>query len=114
MGEIFIFGQLWRGYKMISDGSGVSRAYREAPLKKMEMANIALFVYSDGTVEIGKNRYGKTGVISSKEGIETLINLLTKAVFKDTCIIFQESLKKIIYKEIGECEDSKGEDNDKI
>jgi hypothetical protein len=90
------------------------KKYKDSPLQKMERSNVALFVYSDGTVEIGKNRYGETGVISSKEGIETLINLLTKAVFKDTCIIFQESLKKIIYKEIGECEVSEGEENDKI
>lgn len=87
------------------------RPYKKhnSPLKKMEMANVALFAYSDGIIEVVKNRYGETGIISNGEGIELLINLLSRTVFNDTCIIFQESLKKMIYKEIGGYKVSEGE-----
>jgi hypothetical protein len=83
-------------------------------LQRMERSDIVLFVSSDGVIEIGKNRYGVIGKLNSREGIETLINLLTKAVFNNTCIIFQESLKRIIYKEIGGYKILEGEENDKI
>jgi len=83
-------------------------------IQRMERASVVLFVSSDGVVEIGKNRYGKTGMITSGEGVETLINLLARAVFNDTCIIFQESLKEDIYKLLDFHKVLKGEENDKI
>ena len=94
---------------MTDDGGAGSEFYKYTPLKKMEMANVALFAYSDGTIEVVKNRHGETGIISNGEGIELLINLLSRTVFNDTCIIFQESLKKMIYKEIGGYKVSEGE-----
>lgn len=88
--------------------------YEDSPLQKMEEASVVLFVYSDGAVEIRKNRHGIIGKLDNESGIETLINLLARAVFNDTCVIFQESLKKMIYKEIGRDKFLEGEENDKI
>lgn len=88
-----------------------SEAYRNSPKRKMENANLVLYINADGTIEVGKNRYGQIGIISNDEGIETLINLLARVVFNDTCVIFQESLKKMIYKEIGGYKILEGKNN---
>jgi len=93
----------------------MSKKYRDSPLRKLEKANFVLYINCDGTIEIGKNRYtGGTGLIQFPQGIEILVQVLVGTAFNNTCIVFQEALKKDIYKVLEDHEVLKGEENDKI
>jgi hypothetical protein len=89
--------------------------YKNSPIQKMERANFILYVNADGTIHIGKNRYnGVTGPIHNTTGVKILAKLLVKIAFNNTCIIFQESLKKDLYKVLEKHKVLEGEENDKI
>jgi len=75
------------------------KKFGDSPLKKMEKANLVLYVNADGTIEIGKNRYnGVTGLIEYTTGVKILTQLLVETAYNNTCEIFQEALKKDLYK----------------
>ena len=60
-------------------------------------------------MEIVKNRYdGRTGSVEGNERIKVLVEILANVTFNNTCVMFQEALKKKIYKVL------EGEDYDKI
>lgn len=89
-----------------------SRHNEYSPLRKLEKANFVLYVNADGTIDIGKNRYN--GVIHNTTGVKILVKLLAKIAYNNTCIMFQETLKKDIYKVLENHKVLKGEENDKI
>ena len=83
--------------------------YRNSSLQKLQKADITFYLYNDGKMEIVKNRYnGKIGSIEGNERIKVLVEILANITFNNTCVIFQEALKKKIYKVL------EGEEYDKI
>ncbi len=100
---------------MIFDGKGSSKAYRNSALHRMERADFVLYVNADGTLDIGKNRYnGETGIIHNTAGVKIIVKILTKIAFNNTCIMFQEALKKDLYKVLEGHKVLEGEKNDEI
>jgi len=92
-----------------------NQPYANSSLQKLYMANLALYVYNNGEIEITKNRYsGETGIIEGGKIIKILTNLLVKNAFNNTCKIFQEGLKEEIYEVLEKHKVLEGEEYDKI
>jgi hypothetical protein len=68
----------------------------DSPTRKMENANMVLYVSVDGRIEIMKNRSGETGLLERKKITNILVQLLIRNMYNNTCNMFQEALKKDI------------------
>lgn len=82
-------------------GGGGYHIKRPTRTEKMYNAELAIFVYPDGRIEIGKNRNGRNGDATMEDAIHYFSMILSKLKFKDTNLdMFKEGLYQLLYKEI--------------
>lgn len=58
----------------------------------MYKANVVLYFMRDGTVEVKKSRYGKTGKLSSEEFLNLMLRMIAQKVYQNNAMMFQEGL----------------------
>jgi hypothetical protein len=85
--------------KVTLDGGGsVTRPTRR---EKLYEAELAIFVYSDGRIEIGKNKNGNHGDATLEDAIHHFSMILAKLKLKNTKLdMFKEGLCQLLHEEI--------------
>jgi len=84
-----------------SDHGGGLHISRPTRREKLYYSELAIFVYPNGRVEIGKNRNGNLGDATLEDAIHHFSMILAKLKLKDTNLdMFKEGLYKLLHEKI--------------
>ena len=82
-------------------GGGGLHITRPTRREKLYYAELAIFVYADGRIEIGKNRNGRNGDATLEDAIHYFSMMLAKLKLKDTNLdMFKEGLYQLLHESI--------------
>jgi hypothetical protein len=82
-------------------GGGGSYITRPTRREKLYDADLAIYVYHNGEIEIGKNRNGKIGPASVEDAVFYFSKILAQLKLKDTQLdMFKEGLFELLYESI--------------
>lgn len=82
-------------------GGGSIRITRPTNREKLYEADLAIYVYHNGDIEIGKNRNGKIGPASVEDAVFYFSKILAQLKLKDTQLdMFKEGLFELLYESI--------------
>jgi len=82
-------------------GGGVYHITHPTRTEKLYNADLAIYVYYDGSVEIGKNRNGKLGDANVETAAHYFSKILSHLKLKDTNLdMFKEGLTELLYEAI--------------
>ncbi len=73
---------------------------RPTRMERTHSATVIIYIDHNDGVYIGKNRYGPTGKICTKDLVNILCHTLAEQVFDGRMIMFQEGMKKKFKKAI--------------
>lgn len=88
--------------KVTSIGGGSSPPIsRPTRTEKLYKADLAIYVFHDGTVEVGKNRNGQTGSMDLDEIVFNFTKIISQIKLKDTQLdMFKEGLHQLLYEAV--------------
>ena len=89
--------------KVSGDGGGSypGRVTRPTRTEKLYKADLAIYVFHDGTVEVGKNRNGQCGNMDLNEVVFNFTRIISQIKLKETNLdMFKEGLHQLLYEAV--------------